>query len=62
MLVGHRVCLGESMAKMELFLFFTTMMQHFTFVNPPGQPMPSTEGTLGMTVTPKPFEVLATEN
>ncbi|KAM4043265.1 cytochrome P450 2K4-like isoform 1-T1 [Anomaloglossus baeobatrachus] len=29
--VGRRVCVGETLAKMELFLFFTSLMQKFTF-------------------------------
>ncbi|CAJ0925886.1 unnamed protein product [Ranitomeya imitator] len=28
---GRRVCVGETLAKMELFLFFTSLMQKFTF-------------------------------
>ncbi|XP_040212691.1 cytochrome P450 2K1-like [Rana temporaria] len=33
---GRRVCVGESLAKMELFLFFTGLLQAFTFYPPPG--------------------------
>ncbi|XP_031601894.2 cytochrome P450 2K1-like isoform X1 [Oreochromis aureus] len=33
---GHRVCLGEGLAKMELFLFFTSLIQRFCFTPPLG--------------------------
>uniref|UniRef100_A0A8C1M4N8 Cytochrome P450, family 2, subfamily K, polypeptide 22 n=1 Tax=Cyprinus carpio TaxID=7962 RepID=A0A8C1M4N8_CYPCA len=33
---GRRVCPGESLARMELFLFFTYLLQHFRFTPPPG--------------------------
>ncbi|XP_072275169.1 cytochrome P450 2K1-like [Pyxicephalus adspersus] len=33
---GRRACVGESLAKMELFLFFTGLLQTFTFCPPPG--------------------------
>ncbi|XP_053737913.1 cytochrome P450 2K1-like isoform X1 [Synchiropus splendidus] len=33
---GRRVCLGESLARMELFIFFTSLLQSFRFSPPPG--------------------------
>ncbi|KAF1376950.1 hypothetical protein PFLUV_G00216830 [Perca fluviatilis] len=33
---GPRACPGESLARMELFIFFTTLLQHFRFTPPPG--------------------------
>ncbi|KAM5152701.1 cytochrome P450 2K1-like [Mantella aurantiaca] len=32
---GRRVCVGKSLAKMELFLFFTGLLHTFTFYPPP---------------------------
>lgn len=53
---GKRMCLGEQLAQMELFLFFTSLLQRFTFSSPGGVE-PSLE-TQGMNVmSPKPFKV-----
>ncbi|RXG51536.1 cytochrome P450 2H2 [Armadillidium vulgare] len=35
--IGKRLCLGESLARMELFIFLTTLLQHFSFSAPLGK-------------------------
>ena len=41
---GRRVCLGETVAKKELFLLFTHLLHQFTFVLPDdAPPLPSIE-------------------
>ncbi|MEE6498255.1 hypothetical protein FKM82_003016 [Ascaphus truei] len=34
--IGRRLCVGESLARMELFIFFVGLLQKFTFLPPPG--------------------------
>ncbi|KAI8493799.1 cytochrome P450 2 sub U member 1 [Branchiostoma belcheri] len=56
---GRRVCLGEQLARMELFLFFSTLLQSFTFRTPEGAPPPTTDGVFGVSLTPRPFKLCA---
>ncbi|NXL51205.1 CP2DH protein, partial [Podilymbus podiceps] len=56
---GRRACPGEQLARMELFLFFTTLMQKFTFVLPEDQPRPREDGHFALTNSPHPYLVRA---
>ncbi|XP_077147781.1 cytochrome P450 2K1-like isoform X2 [Ranitomeya variabilis] len=48
---GKRSCAGENLAKMELFLFFTRLLQNFTFQALPGAELDLTPA-LGFTTPP----------
>lgn len=49
--------MGESMAKMELFLFMTALIQRYEIQNDAGKPLPSLEGILGLSYSPKNYEI-----
>ncbi|XP_063298145.1 cytochrome P450 2K1-like isoform X3 [Pelobates fuscus] len=55
---GRRSCAGENLAKMELFLFFTRLMQKFTFQSPPGVEIDLTP-VFGITLSPSVHEICA---
>uniref|UniRef100_A0A8C9XN12 Cytochrome P450 2K1-like n=1 Tax=Sander lucioperca TaxID=283035 RepID=A0A8C9XN12_SANLU len=61
---GHRACPGESLARMELFIFFTTLLQHFRFTPPPGVSEDELDLTphLRLTLDPLPHKLCAFSN
>ncbi|XP_037703455.1 cytochrome P450 2D17-like isoform X2 [Choloepus didactylus] len=56
---GRRACLGEPLARMELFLVFTCLLQRFSFSVPAGQPRPSDHGVSSFLVSPSPYQLCA---
>ncbi len=58
---GRRVCLGESLARMELFLFFTSLLQSYRFTTPPGVSGDDLDlkGIVGVILNPSPHKLCA---
>uniref|UniRef100_A0A0B7BCJ1 Cytochrome P450 n=1 Tax=Arion vulgaris TaxID=1028688 RepID=A0A0B7BCJ1_9EUPU len=55
--IGRRVCLGEALAMMELFLFLSSMLQRFKFVPVDSHKLPSLKAIIGITSMPNNFNV-----
>ncbi|XP_075717978.1 cytochrome P450 2J2-like [Rhinoderma darwinii] len=56
---GHRMCLGEQMARTELFIFFTSLLKSLSFHLPQGVTKVNMNGIFGTTFTPHPYEICA---
>nr|CAD7426505.1 unnamed protein product [Timema monikensis] len=55
---GKHRCMGETLAKSNVFLFMAALLQNFTFSIPVGAKPPSTEAVDGVTPSPRPFQAL----
>ncbi|XP_054839335.1 cytochrome P450 2J2-like [Eublepharis macularius] len=56
---GARVCLGEQLAKIELFIFFTSLLRAFTFLIPEGVKELTGKPIVGASVVPQPHKLCA---
>ena len=54
---GRRVCIGESLAKIELFLYLSSILYRYDIETAPDGSLPDLEGVVSLLSTPKPFEV-----
>ncbi|XP_066460298.1 cytochrome P450 2J2-like [Eleutherodactylus coqui] len=54
---GHRVCLGEQLARFELVIFFITLMRKFSFQLPEGVTEVNTKHVTKLTLQPPPYKV-----
>ncbi|XP_069754430.1 cytochrome P450 2U1 isoform X2 [Narcine bancroftii] len=56
--IGKRICMGEQMAKMELFIIFSSLLQSFFFKLPEAIDAPNMTGQFGLTLSPHPFKII----
>ena len=57
---GKRICLGEALAKTELFIVFIRLMQKLEFSMSKNHPKPTDKPVKGFISAPEPFHVVAT--
>ncbi|XP_072520607.1 cytochrome P450 1D1 [Salminus brasiliensis] len=54
--MGKRRCLGDSYARLEMFMFLTTILQRLHIESAPGQEL-SLSTTFGLTMKPRPYRI-----
>nr|XP_032825595.1 cytochrome P450 2F5-like [Petromyzon marinus] len=56
---GRRMCMGESLARTELFVFLSALLQNFSFHAPPGRPLPKLTLCPGFVLSAPAYELCA---
>ncbi|XP_077204311.1 cytochrome P450 2J5-like [Paroedura picta] len=56
---GARVCLGEQLARVEIFIFFANLLRAFTFQLPEGVKELNTDPIVRLTLAPRPYKLCA---
>ena len=55
--LGKRRCLGETLARVELYMFFTALLSRFNLVKANEEDQLSDEPIMGSTQSPKPYKM-----
>lgn len=55
--VGRRRCLGDTLARMEMFLFFACLMHGYDISLPENEPEPTLTGVAGVVISPQAVRV-----
>ncbi|XP_038079209.1 cytochrome P450 2J6-like [Patiria miniata] len=55
--IGRRACIGEHLARQELFVFFTHLLHHFSFKNPDDTTPVSVKAVDGIVLAPEDYNV-----
>ena len=56
---GRRSCIGEQLARKELFLIFANVLSKYTLELPAGAKLPSLELMQAVVLYPRPFDIIA---
>ena len=56
--IGKRQCLGETLAKAELFIFFAELLQTFKIETEVHGIVPAEDYIMGVTTLPQPFKIM----